>query len=684
MKTKMKKLRWLKEWKIRKIGDISNVGEKSAKNFVSQGYAEYIEEPKTQVQKWAEEQSKIIADADRIKELEEKYPTDNWKQELDRKIVYYNKKPFKKRRIALQLQTIKENIFLINPLGTESPKESYMITTEEDLKEKKKKKVDLIKGIKEEGISFFRGFFLTEGILDLTWAEVKNKYGLDNLKNVKASDIKEIFNDLKLRQKKRQVEIDKQEKKEQIKERREEEIKEKVDTELQAKVLSLLLLKQRNPATEIIVEEIKNNNYIYTTRDDIQSEVWIYRNGIYIPQGKSYIKEYCREVLGENFTSQLCNDVILKIEADTFIEHDKFFGTNYIEEVPVENGILNIFTRELTPFNPKKVFFNKLPVKYDSEASCLIITQFFKDVLKDEEDIKVMFELYGFCLLKEYRFEKAFMFLGLGRNGKGKSLSLLKKFIGVENCASVPLSQITAASSSVCELYSKMVNMAGDLSNTDLKDTGTFKQITGRDLMSAKRKYLRDLFFVNYAKLIFACNELPKVYDFSDGFWSRWILLEFPYKFISLDEYNHLSDNDKKKHKIRDEQIIERISTPEEMSGLLNEALDGLDRLLKLKDFSYTKGTYEVKEMWVRQSDSFSAFCMDYIEESYESKVKKKELRKHFSIYCRKHKIKGASDKYIKMILEDKYGASETQDFALEKGERYYEGIRLKSSETLI
>ena len=43
----MVKLRWLKNWKIRKIGDISNVAPKSAENFISQGYAEYvIEEPK--------------------------------------------------------------------------------------------------------------------------------------------------------------------------------------------------------------------------------------------------------------------------------------------------------------------------------------------------------------------------------------------------------------------------------------------------------------------------------------------------------------------------------------------------------------------------------------------------------------------------------------------------------------
>jgi predicted transcriptional regulator len=57
----MVKLKWNKEWKIRKPGDISNVSKKSAENFVSQGFAEYVEEdkPKTQVQKWREEKNNL-------------------------------------------------------------------------------------------------------------------------------------------------------------------------------------------------------------------------------------------------------------------------------------------------------------------------------------------------------------------------------------------------------------------------------------------------------------------------------------------------------------------------------------------------------------------------------------------------------------------------------------------------
>jgi len=440
-------------------------------------------------------------------------------------------------------------------------------------------------------------------------------------------------------------------------------------------IKNLILSRQEDLASEEITEVILKDYHIYTTRDDIKSEIWYYDDGIYIPNGRSLIKEITRNILEDAYTSQRANKVIVKIEADTQIEHDEFFKNESIDEIPIKNGILNIFTREVAPFSPERIFFNKLPIEYNPDAKCKSIEKFFSDVLKDESDTAVMFELIGFCLMKEYRFEKSFMFIGDGRNGKGKTLSLIKRFLGVENCSSIPLAQINSGSTSVCELHGRLANIAGDLSNTDLKDTGMFKQITGRDLITAKRKYLNDLFFENYAKIIFACNELPKVYDLSDGFWSRWILFEFPYKFIKESEYNQLID--KGNNKIIDEVIIDKIATPEELSGLLNMAIDGLDRIMKNKGFSYSKGTEEVKDLWIRKSDSFTSFCIDKITEDANGKIPKKNIRKAFSSYCRKHKISGASDVAIKVTLENRFGAYEYQDWEGTR-ERYWEGIKFK------
>lgn len=443
---------------------------------------------------------------------------------------------------------------------------------------------------------------------------------------------------------------------------------------LQKEVFTFLALKDRDAATELIVKKLEEENYIYTTRDDVKSEMWIYREGIYIPQGKSFVREFSRKILCQAYTTQLSNAIISKIETDTFIEHDEFFNTNIIDEIPLINGILNIKTRELTSHTPDKIFFNKLPVKYDESKDCPNIHKHFETILKDNESVNVMMEIFGYLLLKEYKIEKAFMFIGYGRNGKSKTIELMKRFIGAENCSSLPLRALTEESFSLSELFGKMANLAADLSKTDLKETGMVKSLIGRDTIQAHRKYLRDLNFVNYAKMVFAANELPKIYDTTDGFWTKWVLLEFPYKFVTKEVFD--KSEEKSMLKIMDPDIMDKLTSEEELSGLLNFALDGFDRLMEKKDFSYSKSTSDVKDMWIRKSDSFTAFCYDHIEEKEYETITKKQLRKIYHKYTKKHKVGSCSDKAIHITLENMFGISESQN---SNYERIWDGIMFKN-----
>jgi putative DNA primase/helicase len=446
--------------------------------------------------------------------------------------------------------------------------------------------------------------------------------------------------------------------------------------EIRSEFLELVSGKEKQwaTATEILVNYIKEKNKFYTTKDDFKSETWVYKEGVYIPQGKSEVKEILRDLLGEYYSQYIYGLVICKIEADTFVDSQKFFSNNYKDELPVKNGILNIFTRELKPFTQEKIFFNKLPVIYNPNTNCLKIDKFLEDIFPVEEDKNVFYEIGGFCLYNEYNFEKAFMFVGNGRNGKDKSLELIKRTLGIENCSSIPLTTLEPDSFVISELFGKKANLAGEISGQDLKDTSMFKALTGRSLISARRKFLNNINFVNYAKFIFACNDLPMVYDTSRGFWDRWVLLEFPFCFVNKEEYDKAED--KSKLKIRDENIIEKITTEEELSGLLNKFLDGLTRLMLNRNFSLTKGTDEIKTLWIRKSNSFIAFCMDMLEEDYDGKISKKDLRKRYSHYCKEYKINSKSDFVIKRVLQDTYGANESQEW--DSKDRSWEGIKWK------
>lgn len=440
-----------------------------------------------------------------------------------------------------------------------------------------------------------------------------------------------------------------------------------------------LLKNERREATEIITRNFKKNFFVYTTRDDEKSEMWIYDDGIYIPQGKTKIREYCRMILDRAYTTTLTNEVIAKIEADTYIDAEGFFSNNNIEEVAVENGILNITTQQISEFDPKKIFFNKINARFDTKKRCPVIVEHFNNVLKNEEDVPIMQELFGYLLLKDYRFAKAFMFSGSGRNGKSKTLDLIKRFLGVDSISSVSLEHVENDPYALSELVNKLANIAGDINPTALRNTGNFKTLTGGDNISASRKFLTRINFKNYAKLIFACNELPRSYDDSPAFWERWQFFEFPYTLLTEAEEKLRKESDDKfdvkKVKRADPNIVEKLTRTEELSGLLNWALDGLQRLMRNESFSMCKTSAQIREQWIRKSDSFLAFCMDNIREEYDGKIPKSELRKAYSEYCKKHRAKRRADKHIKNALIYDYGSSEERLRSDNLDITYWEGI---------
>jgi len=412
---------------------------------------------------------------------------------------------------------------------------------------------------------------------------------------------------------------------------------------------------RRGEATEIMVQLLERDNRFYTIRDDDKEEIWAYNNGIYIPNGGTIIKEKCREIMEENNTSQFVNQVIFKIMTDTYVDQNSFFNNNIIDEVVTENGILNLKTAELTPYDPNKIFFTKIPIKYQNSSICPNIIQFLKEVLKTEEDLPVMQELFGYLLWKEYNIERAIMLIGNGRNGKSKTMDLMKRFIGYENYSSIALQNLEGDNFHKAQLHKKLANLCGDIDDRALKFTGSFKELTGRDNITANRKFKTHINFENYAKLIFSANTLPRTHDISEAFFMRWVLLEFPYTFVKEDEYSKKGKSNM--IKLRDPNIIQKIATDEEMSGLLNWAIEGLNRLQERKDFTYNKTSGEVKNMWLRKSDSFMAFCLDTIEEQYGNQIRKSEIRHVYHEYCKKHKLKPVGDKAIAYTLMTQFGA---------------------------
>jgi putative DNA primase/helicase len=415
----------------------------------------------------------------------------------------------------------------------------------------------------------------------------------------------------------------------------------------------------------LLAEELMQQYRFITMRDNEQMYVW--RNGCYRPYAESLIKEECRLRLGEDFRTNRVNEVIDFVRASSFRDRSE----EPPQLIPLLNGVLDIETMELKPHSPEYLFFNLLPVEYNPTAKCPAVEKFLGEVAGCREDVDILLEVVAFCLYREYFIAKALMLVGEGCNGKSTFLNLVKTFLGKENVAGRSLQDLEENRFAKADLNHKLANIYADLPDRALWRTGTFKMLTGRDLIAAERKFQQSFIFENYAKLLFSANKVPEAYDDSDAFFRRWIIVVFPNQFV----------NDK-----ADPHILKKLTTPEELSGLLNLVIPALKRLLERGQFSYSKTTEEIREDYIRKSSPIGAFVMDCLAVDSDAFIPKQELFNVFAEYCRVRKIPCVTkDTFFKNLPQhvaviDHRPKLEGVRVVTFKGVRYSEGVSTLSN----
>jgi len=457
--------------------------------------------------------------------------------------------------------------------------------------------------------------------------------------------------------------------------------------EIKRKIEVCVLSKDIPGAVNEVVNYILNNHKIKTLRFDEKEEYWIFQGGIYLPEGKTYINEICNLLFGITHTKHKVNNVATIIASKTYIDSEDFFNkqNKYPFLIAVNNGILDLKTLELQHFNHDYYFFNKLSMDFNPNGDCPKIKEFINQITSREDDVKVIQELFGFCLVKEYFLEKSFMFYGAnGRNGKSKLLNIIKNFIGDKNVSGLNLEDIEKDQFALSNLHNKMVNISGDISNAAIRNTGNFKSLTGRDFIEANRKFKKPISFISYAKMIFAANELPAINTLSDAFWLRWVVIEFPYQFLPQKEINSLPADKRDNVFLQDPDVVLGLMTDEEMEGLLLWAIDGLNRIIKNKDFSNKETARQTNISWLKRSNSVAAFILDEVIEDYDSHIIKGDFKRRYLSYCRSNKIKSLNDRVINATLGSETGAVSGRKTVFVEGigneqSHVWEGIKFKT-----
>jgi putative DNA primase/helicase len=325
------------------------------------------------------------------------------------------------------------------------------------------------------------------------------------------------------------------------------------------------------------------------------------------------------------------NEVLGYIRRFTYAERKEFDADPNI--LVLKNGILDLQSLTLKPHSPDVLTISSLPVDYDPTADCPAWKKFVGEVL-DPGDIQAVQEYCGHLLENHYKTQKAWMQLGSGSNGKDTFDRVLTALLGFENVSAKSLQELESNRFARADLYGKRANIYSDLPDVALRTTGQFKTLTGEGLVSAEKKHQDPFQFANVAKLVYSCNIIPRSPDDTYAFYRRW--------FITV--FSHTFGEDRCQacglcHPINPDLVAE-LTTPRELSGILNWCLEGRERLRAQKwKLSNSKSVEEVRLDYVRKSDPVKAFVIDCCLVDPDLEVSKRDLHQAFLKYCRTRRL---------------------------------------------
>jgi len=364
------------------------------------------------------------------------------------------------------------------------------------------------------------------------------------------------------------------------------------------------------------------------------NEMVIYAAGRYHPNGKELVQKILVTILsgyhkttGQTiYNSTLLKEVLGIIKGLTYQESSKFDAN--LDLINCKNGILNWRTGEFRPHSPDGTDFSRiqLDVVYDPKATCPTILRVFEKILRKEDFRKAM-EFIAYCLYRNYPIQKAFILLGPGGTGKSHFIDIIRAMLGSENVCSTSMHDLEEDRFATSDLRNKLLNENGDLSQQTLPNVNILKMITSnKDVIRAQKKGEQAFDFINFAKIIFAANRLPRVKDDTSGFYRRIEILPFDHVF-SEQERAESSDD------------LKQILDPYELSGLLNMVLPYLDPLLENGQFDNSFEVAEAKDEYKRQSDPIMSFVEQCLEEVADECVAKSVIYAEYKRFCKLNRI---------------------------------------------
>ncbi|WP_102272456.1 DNA primase family protein [Cytobacillus massiliigabonensis] len=354
--------------------------------------------------------------------------------------------------------------------------------------------------------------------------------------------------------------------------------------------------------------------------------MFFYRNGFYQKGRHKEENTIIKRELGIKFFNRnLIEETVYlwKIDDRVSKEEEDLNPDPYI--LNVKNGLLDLRTMEVKPHTPEYISTIQINANYNPNAKSIYFKKFLNEAVPDMQIQQVLSEIIGYSLTFFYNSKKRiFLFYGQKNTGKSTILNvtleaLLPKVAKLHR----QLTEFADDKYAGADLLGKTVNIYGDLSSKALTDTGTMKNLTGKDGISAQHKFGHSFDFVNKSKFVFSTNKLPQnsSSDTSDAFYERVMIIPF--------------EKQKKQDEI--DETLERNIIDNDLDYILLWVIAGLKKFIN-SGFKFTDSAEIQRRVanYEKENNTVLQFVEDCCVVGEDEYVTPNDFMKLYELYCEK------------------------------------------------
>lgn len=262
-----------------------------------------------------------------------------------------------------------------------------------------------------------------------------------------------------------------------------------------------------------------------------------------------------------------------------------------------KDGSYDVLPHHRDSFQMVQIDVDYDPVAYPKRFK-KAVTGIFSSSEDAEEMYRHFMELVGNIIVPRRDFAGFSIWKGGSNCGKSKLLETLIRLVGQSSVLSIKLDSLLDDRDAIGNLVGKLIVVDDDLEQGAIFPDGNIKRISEAKYVTGEKKYQNKFSFYNAAFPLMIGNHWPIIRSADPSIERRALVIPFNRSFtIGLDDNRDLFPT--------------IWSDPQEMSGILNEAIAGYQRLRKRGAFLQPRDCLKAYQEWV----SGSAFLPLFLNE---------------------------------------------------------------------